>query len=158
MRTLATVPITVAFSVLSVFATIVCATRTRPSSLPAALVSPGVCAVSYNEITKTSAPTGASIATVDVPPAIAGLFANVTGPGAAPSGFTSTTTLSADGDTKCGGREERGARSGQRSVKLTGERAVASACCAPGTMRAPPPQPLARNASAAAANDPRAVT
>ena len=46
MRTAATVPTTVAFSVFVVFATIVCATRTRPSSLPAALVSPGVCGAS----------------------------------------------------------------------------------------------------------------
>src|SRR5947209_2135539 len=63
-------------------------------------------------MTKTSAPTGASTATVDVPPAMPGLFANVTGPGTAPSGFTSTTTLSVDGETKRGRRNARGARAG----------------------------------------------
>src|SRR5438270_6902715 len=109
-------------------------------------------------MTKTPAPTGASTATVDVPPAMPGLFANVTGPGTAPSGFTSTTTLSVDGETKCGRRNARGARSGQRSVKLTGERAAASARCAVGTARVPPAHALAAKISAAAAHEMRAFT
>ncbi|HWT06274.1 MAG TPA: hypothetical protein VN224_10995, partial [Xanthomonadales bacterium] len=99
-----------------------------------------------------------SIATVDVPPAAPGLFANVTGPGVAPSGFTSTTTLIVEGETKCGLRDERSARSGQRIVKLTGERAAASPACPAGTVRAPPPQPVAAMVSAAAAHQSRGFT
>ncbi|HEV2641783.1 MAG TPA: hypothetical protein VGT98_03715, partial [Candidatus Elarobacter sp.] len=132
--------------------------RTRPSSLPIGLVSPGACTASYNEITKTSGPTGASIATVDVPPAVLGLFANVTGPGGAASGFTSIATLSVDGETKCRRRAALGARSGHRIVKLTRDRAAADGWCTAGTVRAPLAHPLVASSTSVAAAVPRALT
>jgi hypothetical protein len=67
-------------------------------------------------------------------------------------------TLSVDGETKCGRRAERIARSGQRIVKLTGDRALASASCALGTVCALPPQPVAASTSAAAQPAARDVT
>ena len=126
---------------------------------------------------KTSAPGGASTAMVDVPP-LAGAFANVTAPGAAASGFTSTMTLAVDGDTNAGRRRRPFtfaarcdgpafavraalvafvARSGQCIVKLTGTRAAAFMVRVAGSEReAPPEHPLVAAANAKAAASARA--
>ncbi len=96
---------------------------------------------------------------VDVPPLVDGAFANVTGPGVALSGFTSTTTLCVDGEMKAGRRFACALpRAGQCIVKLTGTRAFVCALrLAGGTARPPPAQALAPNASAAANAHARAI-
>src|ERR1700681_90741 len=110
-------------------------------------------------MTNTSAPAGASTVRLDVPPETAGALTKVTGPGAALSGLTSTTTLAVDGGTKRGPRRLLGARPGQCIVNCTAACAVEVPLrCGAGRVRAPPAQPAARRLAVSAAATLRALT